>query len=180
MAFPHLTDIGAHVALQAGGFLQVVAGGGADNVAQSGPRWIDRAIPLGRATATVPAGTTGLPAFSPRVEGPYDSAVLALVFDAHLAQAATMTASLTCLTAADSSGTGSAVYATVPAAVVATGPTGGGVVRGVLRLNLRLDLAAAGPYVKEQWTVDLSAANTDLVNVYTVWVFGGSDVVPVA
>lgn len=176
----HLTDIGALVAFQPGAHLLITAGAGQDGVQQNTTRWIDRSIPLGRETSTTPPGTTGVPSFSPRAEGPYDSAVLLIFWEAVLAQGATLTLALAALTAADASGTGAAVYSSMAAAVVATGPTGGGTVRGVTRLNLRLDMAAAGPFVREQYTADLSAANTDTVHLTPAWCFGGSDLIPVA
>lgn len=164
-----LTDIGANVAIRVGTPVTVTAGGGADNVAQN-DKWTNRA----------PLTDTGLPAFSSRIEGPYQSAVLAFILNWTLAAAATVTFSAQPKTASDGNGTGAANYGTaIAAAVVATGPGGGGSGQTVVRTNITFNLSTAGPWVGSSWTADLSAANTDTCVVTPVWIFGGSDVLPV-
>lgn len=162
------TDIGAHVAFQAGTMVSATAGGSGDNVEQNGA-WIARK-----------PSAAGPPDFSPRLGGPYSSAVLLLYFRAVLAQGATLTIAANAQTAADSGGTGAADFGDAfDAAVVATGPAGGGAVKGVVRLDFNFEKSDAGPYIREQFTGNLSAANTDTAVITAVWVFGGSDTVPV-
>lgn len=60
--------------------------------------------------------------------------------------------------------------------VVATGPGGGGTVRGVSRIGV--NLTAARRYVRFTWTPDLSAANTDTAIVVATATFAGTDRVP--
>ena len=59
----------------------------------------------------------------------------------------------------------------LPATVVATGPGGGGTVRGTVLLDV--DLSSARDFVRLQRTANLSAANTDTVNDSAVAVLGG-------
>ncbi|WP_407496836.1 hypothetical protein [Pseudooceanicola sp. MF1-13] len=63
------------------------------------------------------------------------------------------------------------------AAVVATGPTGGGTVTGVFEVDL--NLSPAGRYVRAKFTPDLSAADTDTAALSAVMVVGGTNEVPV-
>jgi|GEM_PF-6370924 len=165
-----LTDVGSSLVLRAGTPLVVVAGGAADNVAQVGP-WIDRR----------PLTDIGLPSLSPRIEGPYESGVLAFVLDCTLAAAVTVIFSAKVQTAVDSSGTGAADYnsITIPASVVATGPGGGGRVIVTARVNVAFNLSTANQYVGYTYTCNISTAAVDTVTVTPIWVFGGSDVVPV-
>lgn len=165
-----LTDIGANVAVRAGTPLAIVAGDAADGVEQSNSVWVNRN----------PLTDTGLPSLSPRVTGPYESAVLAFVLDATLAVGVTLSFAANGRTAADNSGMGAADYGTALAgAVVATGPTGGGRVIVVARLNLDFNLSTAGPYIGYQYTATLSTGAVDKVTVTPFWILGGSDVVPV-
>lgn len=79
-------------------------------------------------------------------------------------------------------------YATFDAAVVATGPGGGGTVTGVARLALTtddnpsggpgIDLGSASQYLRLDVTPDLSATGTDTATIASVGVFGGFDALP--
>lgn len=62
-------------------------------------------------------------------------------------------------------------------AVVATGPTGGGTVTGVVELDF--DISGADQYVRLQYTPDLSATGTDTATLSAVYVLGGAQVQPV-
>lgn len=108
------------------------------------------------------------------------SMVAAIRYKAVLAAAATLSlayvvehsddnATFVTLTAA----TGS----TGASAVVATGPAGGGTVRGVVQIPL--DLAGAKEYVRLKFTPDLSAANTDTAEISALFVLGGQRILPV-
>lgn len=165
----HLTDIGANLTVRAGTPVVVLAGGAADNVAQVGP-WVNRN----------PLLDIGLPPLSPRIQGPYESAVLAFVIDATLAATVTASFNAKVQTAADSSGTGAADYgSTIPVSVVATGPGGGGRLIVTSRLNVDFNLSTAGPWVGYTFTMNISSAAVDTVTVTPIWIFGGSDVIPV-
>lgn len=61
-------------------------------------------------------------------------------------------------------------------AVVLTGPSGGGVARGVRELDV--DLSAARRYIRAQATPDLSATGTDTCTMAVVIVLGGGDELP--
>lgn len=66
---------------------------------------------------------------------------------------------------------------TADAAVVATGPVGGGTVTGVFEVDV--PMAGAGQYVRANFTPDLSASGTDTAALSAVLVFGGADRLPV-
>jgi len=131
----------------------VTAGGGGDNTAVTGVI-IDRA-------------ELGYP----------QSAVLAIPFTATLAAAATLSLAYTVQEGNAANLSDAATLATATAAVVATGPVGGGTVTGTFEVNL--SLAGAGRYVRANFTPDLSAANTDTAGLSAVLVFGGSNRLPV-
>lgn len=164
-----LTNIGANITARAGTPVVVLAGSGQDNVAQVGP-WIDRR----------PLIDIGLPSLSPRIEGPYESATLFFICDSTLAAAVTLTFNAKIQTAVDNAGTGAADYGGVlTAAVVATGPGGGGRVITVSRIDVDFNLSTAGQFVGYTFTASLSTGAVDTVTVTPFWVFGGGDVIPV-
>jgi len=66
---------------------------------------------------------------------------------------------------------------TSASAVVATGPTGGGTVTGTVEVDV--GLMGAGRYLRAKFTPDLSASGTDTAALSSVFVFGGTDRVPV-
>jgi len=164
-----LTNIGANLTVRAGTPVLVTAGGGADNVEQTGP-WVNRN----------PLLDTGLPALSPRIQGPYESAVLAFVLDMNLAAAVTANFNFRIQTAVDGSGTGAADYGTAfPVTLVGTGPGGGGRITTVVRTNVDFNLSTANAFVGYKFTMNLSSASVDTAQVTPIWIFGGSDVIPV-
>ena len=131
----------------------VTAGGGGDNTAVTGVI-IDRA-------------DLGWP----------QSAVLAIPFTTTLAAAATLSLAYTVQEGNAANLSDAATLATATAAVVATGPVGGGTVTGTFEVNL--SLAGAGRYVRANFTPDLSAAGTDTAALSAVMVFGGANRLPV-
>jgi hypothetical protein len=62
--------------------------------------------------------------------------------------------------------------------VVATGPGGGGTVRGQVRKGV--NLSSARRYVRVVFTPDLSAANTDTASLVASAAFSGFDALPAA
>lgn len=103
-------------------------------------------------------------------------ASLLLLFDTTLAAAATL--SLKTVKIQDSAdGSTWADYKTfTDPGVVATGPGGGGNVKGSTRLGV--NLSSARRYVRAVFTPDLSAANTDTASVLAALVFAGFDAIP--
>lgn len=142
----------------ASAFTSLTAGGSGDNTAVTGLS-IDRAA-------------LGLP----------QSCILNWNFTATLAAAATLT--IKDLVIQDSAdGTNWATYvpprpdaAIAAPGVVATGPGGGGTVRGVSRLNV--NLTAARQFVRFGWTPDLSASATDTAIVAATVTMAGFDRLP--
>lgn len=150
----NLRDIGSLVSVaRAAANTAVTAGGGGDNTAVTG-------VIIDRAAHNWP-----------------ESAVLAIPFTATLAANATLTLAYTVQEGNNSGLSDAATLATATAAVVATGPAGGGTVTGVFEVSL--PLRGAGRYVRANWTPDLSAANTDTAALSAVLVFGGANRVPV-
>ncbi len=142
----------------ASAFTSVTAGGSGDNTAVTG--------------LTIDRQALGMP----------QSLVLHYIWSAVLAQAATLELKTQVI---QDSADGSTWVTYVPPApiaaptapgIVATGPTGGGTVRGVSRVNI--NLTAARRYVRFGFTPDMSAANTDTANVVTMAVLAGNDRLP--
>lgn len=105
------------------------------------------------------------------------SAVLAIPFTATLAAAATLSLAFNVQEGDDAGLSDAATLQTATAAVVATGPGGGGTVTGTFQVNVPLE--GAGRYVRARVTPDLSAVNTDTAALSGVMVFGGAERVPV-
>lgn len=149
-----IRSIGDEISVRrAGARAGVTAGGAGDNTAVTGVI-IDRAA-------------LGWP----------HSCVLAIPFTTTLAANETLSIAHTLQdgNAADLSDAGTFVSAT--AAVVATGPAGGGTVTGQFERNVRL--TGAKRYVRFNWTPDLSRGNTDTADVGSaVIVFGGAERLP--
>ncbi|GGW24012.1 hypothetical protein GCM10011452_09250 [Gemmobacter lanyuensis] len=104
------------------------------------------------------------------------SAVVAIPYTATLAAGATLAIAWD-IDEGNNSGLSDAdVLTSAAAAVVATGPAGGGTVTGTFEANV--SLAGAGRYVRLNFTPNLSAANTDTAALSAVIVFGGSDRLP--
>ena len=137
-------NVGARLTAQAGGGVSATAGGAGDNTKADG-LWLDRSR--------------------------YGSAKLVIHYRATLAAAATLSLQANLRDAVDGAGAGANAFgAAMASKVVATGPGGGGTVRGVVELDY--DLNGARQFVQAQFTPDLSAANTDTCQIEAVWVFG--------
>ena len=67
-------------------------------------------------------------------------------------------------------------YQAGAAAVIATGPTGGGTIKG--QLNVQVDITGANRYVRFNYTPTFSAANTDTFYADAVGAFGGFSKLP--
>lgn len=104
------------------------------------------------------------------------SAVVAIPFTATLAAGATLTIAWDIDEGNNSGLSDAEVLTSAAAAVVATGPAGGGTVTGTFEANV--SLAGAGRYVRLNFTPNLSAANTDTAALSAVIVFGGADRLP--
>jgi hypothetical protein len=105
-----------------------------------------------------------------------ESMKVAIPFTATLAAAATLTLGGVVQTGPDSALATVETHQTIAAAVVATGPGGGGTVTGVLEADV--SLRGAERYVRLNFTPDLSAANTDTAALSAVLVFGGAQRLP--
>ena len=106
------------------------------------------------------------------------NAEIILAFSAVLAATATLT--LKTVKVQDSAdGSTWADFATfTDPGVVATGPTGGGTVAGVVKFGV--NLGSARRFVRVDYTPDLSASGTDTCQVLAVLNFGGFDRLPAA
>lgn len=112
-------------------------------------------------------GTIGFP----------QSAVLAIPFTATLAAGKTLTIAYAVYSSAADDLSSPTVLTSAAAAVVATGPAGGGTVTGTFDVDL--SLAGAGRYLRADFTPDLTATGTDTAALSAVIVFGGADRLPV-
>jgi hypothetical protein len=104
------------------------------------------------------------------------SCVVAIPFTATLAAAATLSVGGVLQDGENSGLSDAGTFATLTNAVVATGPSGGGTVTGVVELNV--NLAGAKRYVRLNFTPDLSASGTDTAALSAVLVFGGATRLP--
>lgn len=104
------------------------------------------------------------------------AAVVAIPFTATLAAGATLAIAWDIDEGNNSGLSDAEVLTSATAAVVATGPSGGGTVTGTFEANV--SLAGAGRYVRLNFTPNLSAANTDTAALSAVIVFGGADRLP--
>jgi hypothetical protein len=147
-------SIGDKVAVvRAGANLAITAGAGQDGQAQTGVI-IDRA------------------AFRWA-----NSAVVALPYTATLAANETLSVGITVQDGDNSGLSDVGTFRTLPSGVVATGPSGGGTVSGVVEFNI--GLGGAKRYVRVNYTPDLSRANTDTAALSVVAVLAGSDRLPI-
>jgi hypothetical protein len=144
-------DMGFHLGLRAGGQHAAVAGAASDGQEVTGPTWHDLKD--------------------------YGSGVLALVVQATLAEDETLTLAVNLQDAADDQGTGAADYGDAfAAAVVLTGPTGGGTVRTIVRIDFSLENFQG--YLNYQLTPSFSAANTDTSAIAAAFALGGARDLP--
>jgi len=96
-----------------------------------------------------------------------------VVYTATLAAAATLSITANFQEDADGNGVGTDYGAALAATVVATGPEGGGTVKGTVELDLRT-VAGADRYLRLQFTPNLSAADTDVAELAAIYVLGGA------
>lgn len=127
------------------------------------------------AIATLTAGGTG---DATEINGAYvdrlgfASVKVVVAYTATLAGGATLTIAANLQDATDDAGAAVADYGDAYAAtVVATGPSGGGTVTGVVELDF--PLYAAKRFIRAQATPDLSAANIDTARVAITYVLAG-------
>lgn len=150
------TDIHSVISARiASAITAATAGGTGDNTAITGVT-IDRA-----------AFASGQPPLN---------ADLLLGFDTTLAAAATLSLKTVKIQDSADGSTWADYLAFTDPGVVATGPGGGGNVKGVTRLGV--NLSSARRYVRAVFTPDLSAANTDTASVFALLVFAGFDSIP--
>lgn len=98
-----------------------------------------------------------------------------VVYEAVLASGATLSIGYAIQDSAD--GTTFSDYQTATAAVVATGPSGGGTKSGVFDLG-SINLSSARRYIRLNFYPDLSAANTDTAAFRAVGFSAGYDRLP--
>lgn len=108
------------------------------------------------------------------ISGMPETAVVGIVYTAALAAGKTLSIAYDIQTSPD--GTNWTPFASASAAVVATGPTGGGTMNG--ELNVPLDLTGAQRYLQVLYTPDLSATSTDTAETVAVGFFAGFPVLP--
>lgn len=108
----------------------------------------------------------------------FQSVTVYLGFTATLAATKTLTLSGNLQDCSDLAGTGAADFGdALPATIVATGPGGGGVVKGTVRLG-NFNLGMARTHIRAQYTPDLSASGTDTATVWLIYVLGGAEKLP--
>lgn len=147
MAFPK-TDINAHITPRHGDSFSVVAGGGADGVAQVSDG-LDRTD--------------------------YQSASVCLLGEVTLGDAETATVLLQ-IEESDDGSAWDAPEEIYAAAVAATGGAGGSTEK--VEVQAPLDLRARKQFIRAQATVTLSAGSADTGDFATVFVLGGKNILP--
>ena len=138
-------------------------------------------------TITAGAGNDGVEVNGPAIDllavsnqgkRKFHSAKVMIPFSATLGAAETLTVAFNLQTASDSGFTTDvADLAPAFASAVVQDGGAGGTFNGVVELSIPLE--QANQYVRLQSTADLSAANTDTVDVAAVLVMGGVDEAPV-
>lgn len=129
---------------------QFTAGGGSDNLQ----------------TAGIAVDRTG-----------FESGALLIPYTATLAQAATLSFAVDRQESSDGGTTWGTATVLQAATVAATGPTGGGTVRGVVKIRDNFETAELT--VRYRITADLSAGATDVASYGAVAVLGGARSLPV-
>lgn len=170
MTLPYLRDLGELIDVKSGGtFLSWTGGGAADS-------------------ATFTFSSVDREAFLFGGSLP-QSADIGVLYTATLASGKTLSIQFDLQDSADN--TNFSDFATAAAAVVATGPSGGGLVTGVARMPRPssagalagipgVDLRGARRYVRLLAIPHLSATGTDTAIIGHVAVFGGFDLLPAA
>jgi hypothetical protein len=104
------------------------------------------------------------------------SCVVALPYTTALGEGNTLSLAATLQDGEDSGLSDAATYAAISTGVIATGGTGGSTVTGQVEVNV--NLAGAGRYLRLNYTPDLNRANTDTALVAAVIAFGGANRLP--
>lgn len=147
-----MRNVGAYITSRFGDLATAVAAGTGDNTESDGV-YVDR-------------------------DG-FESAKMIIAFEAVLQATETLSIAANVQDATSSGGAGVADYGDAFAnAVVATGDTGGSTERGVIEIDV--DLNMANQYIRSQVTPNLSASGTDTCNISVVWVLGGARTLPAA
>lgn len=135
--------------------------------------------------AAISAATAGGTGDATEVDGAYidrqgfSSLKVVIAYKATLAEGKTLAVAANLQDATSSGGAGVGDYGdAMSSAVVATGPTGGGTVTGVVELDF--DISGAEQYVRVQYTPDLNATGTDTATLAAAYVLGGAQVQPVS
>ena len=137
-------------------------------------------IALSAASAALAGGagnsatTTGITIDRMSGGGPFGSAELGVLFGATLASGKTLSIGYDLQEGPD--GTNWSDYATATYAVVATGPSGGGVVNGQLQIGA--NLRAARRYVRLNFALNLNATGTDTATAQAAGFLAGNDRLP--
>jgi hypothetical protein len=105
------------------------------------------------------------------------SCVLAVPFTATLAEGATLSITAVLESGNEDDLSDASDLQQVPAAIVATGPAGGGTVTGTFEVSA--PIMGAGRYLRAKFTPDLSAGAADTADLSSVLVFGGAERLPV-
>ena len=107
------------------------------------------------------------------IQGNPQSGVLAIQYTAMLTDGETLAISYDVEKGNTENLSDALLLATGVSQVVATGPAGGGTVRGTFEVDLKL--SGAGRYVRANFTPNLSASGADTAALSAVVVFGGAD-----
>lgn len=106
----------------------------------------------------------------------FNSAALSIAYEAALAQGATLSFAVEIQESEDGS-TWDTVEEVQASTVAATGPTGGGIVYGCVRLRESYEVRSR--YIRYNVTPNLSASGTDTAKVAVIAVMGGANTLPV-
>lgn len=109
----------------------------------------------------------------------YETVTLALAVEATLAEGETVAIDMNAQTDADGTGTGTD-FGTAATTVTLTGGSGGSTESTVVEIHLNLNHSAFLGYIRGQYEVDASAANTDTWRAGLVYVLGGAQELPAA
>jgi len=109
----------------------------------------------------------------------YETCVLVLAVEATLAESETATINMNAQTDADGAGTGTD-FGTAATAVVLTGGSGGSTESAIVEIPLNLHNSAHLGFIRGQFTVNASAADTDTWRASLVYVLGGASELPAA
>lgn len=126
----------------------------------------DATTVTGNTTDRVGFGSSGMP----------QSGLMGVIFETTLASGATLSIGYAVQDSADASTWADYQTATSIGAVYATGPSGGGVIKG--QANVQVDLTNARRYIRFNYLPDLSAGGTDTFYGDGVGFLGGTPRLP--